>query len=89
MSFRSRKIASKAVSALICVAALLAGCHRNPNTSYYGIAWITLTDEPGDYTSYVVTIDSVTLTRSDGYVATAVGTPEIVDLAQIHNIAEL
>lgn len=89
MSFRSRKIASKAACALLCFAALLAGCHRNPNTSYYGIAWITLTDEPGDYTSYVVTIDSVTLTRNDGVVVTAVGTPEIIDLTQIHNIAEL
>jgi hypothetical protein len=77
------------VSALICAAAILAGCHGNPNTSGYGIAWISLTDEPGDYTSYVVTVDSVTLTRSDGYVATAVGTPEVIDFTQVHNIAEL
>jgi hypothetical protein len=77
------------VSALICAAAILAGCHGNPNTSGYGIAWVSLTDEPGDYTSYVVTIDSVTLTRSDGAVVTAVGTPELIDFTQVHNIAEL
>jgi hypothetical protein len=77
------------VSALTCAAAILAGCHGNPNTSGYGIAWVSLTDEPGDYTSYVVTIDSVTLTRSDGAVVTAVGTPEVVDFTTVHNIAEL
>ena len=59
------------------------------NISYYGTAWVDVTDEPGDYTSYVVTIDSITLTRTDGYVADAAGTPEIVDLTQVHNIAEL
>ncbi|MGA2342116.1 MAG: hypothetical protein ABSG29_02910 [Steroidobacteraceae bacterium] len=89
MQSRSRKYARKAASALICAAAILAGCHGNPNTSGYGIAWVSLTDEPGDYTSYVVTIDSVTLTRSDGVVITAVGTPEVVDFTQVHNIAEL
>jgi hypothetical protein len=89
VQFRPRKYAYKALSALICAGAMLAGCHGNPNVSGYGIAWVTLTDEPGDYTSYVVTVDSVTLTRSDGAVITAVGTPEIIDFTQVHNIAEL
>ncbi len=44
---------------------------------------------PATYTSYIITIDSITLTRTDGYVAEAAGTPEIVDLTQVHNIAEL
>ena len=48
-----------------------------------------VSDEPGDFTSYIITIDSVTLTRNDGIVVTAAGTPEIVDLTQVHNIAEL
>ena len=68
---------------------LFRSCHGQPNTSGYGIAWVSLTDEPGDYTSYVVTIDSVTLTRNDGAVVTAVGTPEVADMTQVHNIAEL
>jgi hypothetical protein len=88
---RLSKTLSKAASALVCAAAIFgAGCHGQGNTSYYGIAWVTLTSEPApQYASYVVTIDSITLTRSDGYAVTAVGTPEVVDLAQIHNIAEL
>jgi hypothetical protein len=88
---RLSKTLSKAASALVCAAAIFgAGCHGQGNTSYYGIAWVTLTSEPApQYASYVVTIDSITLTRSDGYGVTAVGTPEVVDLAQIHNIAEL
>jgi hypothetical protein len=78
------------VSALICfIAVLEAGCHSQNNTSGYGIAWVTLTDDPGDYTTYIVTVDSITLTRSDGAVVTAVGTPELVDLTQLRNISEL
>ena len=85
-----RKYASKVLSALVCAAAIAAaGCHGPNNISYYGTAWVDVTDEPGDYASYIVTIDSITLTRTDGYVAEAAGTPEIVDLTQVHNIAEL
>jgi hypothetical protein len=87
---RIRKYARRAASAAACFAAIIAaGCHGQPNISGYGIAWVSLTDEPGDYTSYVVTIDSVILTRNDGAEVTAVGTPEIVDMTQVHNIAEL
>jgi len=85
-----RKYASKVLSALVCAAAIAtAGCHGQGNISYYGIAWVDVTDEPGDYTSYVITIDSITLTRTDCVVVTAAGTPEIVDLTQVHNTAEL
>lgn len=84
------KYAHKVAGALVCAAAVfVAGCHRQGNISYYGIGWVDVTSEPGDYVSYIVTIDSITLTRSDGVVVTAVGTPEVVDLAQVHNIAEM
>jgi len=88
---RLRKTLSKAASALVCVAAIFAaGCHRQGNISYYGTAWVTVTsDTTPVYASYVVTIDSITLTRSDNVAVTAVATPEVVDLAQIHNIAEM
>jgi hypothetical protein len=87
---RLKQYAHNAVRALVCAAAILAaGCHHTTNISGYGIAWVTLTDEPGDYASYVVTIDSVTLTRSDGAIVTAVGTPEVVDLVQLRDISEL
>jgi hypothetical protein len=85
-----RKHAYKVLSALVCAAAIAAaGCHNANNSSYYGIAWVDVSDQPGDYVSYIVTIDSVTLTRTDGVVITAVGTPELVDLTQVHNIAEM
>lgn len=88
---RLRKTLSRTASALICVAAVFdAGCHRPPNVSDYGIAWVSVTSEPAnEYAAYVVTIDSITLTRSDGIVVTAVATPEVVDLTQIHKVAEL
>jgi hypothetical protein len=81
----------KAASALVCAAAVFAaGCHRQGNISYYGIAWVDVTSEPApEYSSYVVAIDSIVLTRSDNTQYTAVATPEFVDLTQIHNFAEL
>jgi hypothetical protein len=80
----------KLLATLLCAAAVFAaGCHSPSNISYYGIAWIDVTNQPGDYLSYIVTIDSITMTRSDGVVVTAAGTPEIVDLAQVKNYSEL
>ena len=88
---RLSKTLSKAASALICAAAMFgAGCHGPNNISDFGIAWVSVTAEPApQYASYVVTIDSITLTRSDNNVFTAVATPELVDLTQINNFAEL
>jgi hypothetical protein len=84
------KYTRQAVSALLCAVAIMAaGCHRNSNTSFYGIAWTTVTGEPSNYVSYIVTIDSVTLTRNDGLVITATSTPEIVDFTQLTNVAEM
>jgi hypothetical protein len=84
------KYARQAVGALFCAFAIVAaGCHNNNATTGYGIAWTTLTDEPGDYSSYIVTIDSVTLTSNTGAVYTAAAIPEIVNLAQYNNLAEL
>jgi hypothetical protein len=88
---RLRKTLSKAASALVCMAAVFgAGCHGPSNISDFGIAWVSVTsDTTPQYAAYVVTIDSITLTRSDDIVVTAVATPEVVDLTQIHNIAEM
>ena len=88
---RLSKALYKAASALICAAAtFVVGCHGQSNVSNYGIAWVSVTAEPApQYASYVVAIDSVTLTRSDLQQFTAVGTREVVDLTQITNIAEL
>jgi len=87
---RLRKYARQAASALLfAVVIFAAGCHGNPNESGYGLVWVTVTDEPGDFTSYIVTIDSVTLTRNDGIIVTAASAPEIVDFTQVSNIAEM
>ena len=88
---RLRKTLSKAAIALVCVGAIFAaGCHGQGNISYYGVAWVTVTsDTTPVYAAYIVTIDSITLTRSDNVAVTAVSTPEVVDLTQIHNIAEM
>jgi hypothetical protein len=88
---RLSKTLSKAASALICAAAIFAaGCHGQNNISDFGIAWVAVTAEPApQYAAYVVTIDSITLTRSDNTAYTAVATPEVVDLTQIHNFSEL
>jgi hypothetical protein len=88
---RLRKTLSKAAIALVCIGAIFAaGCHGQGNISYYGVAWVTVTsDTTPVYASYIVTIDSITLTRTDNVAVTAVSTPEVVDLTQIHNIAEM
>jgi hypothetical protein len=77
------------MGALLCgVAIFAAGCHRNTVYSNYGDAWVTLTDSPGDFTSYIVNVDSITLTRSDGVIVTALATVETVDFTKLNDIAE-
>ncbi len=84
------RLARGGLGALLCAVAIFAaGCHNNNLYSNYGDAWVTLTDSPGDFTSYIVNVDSITLTRSDGVVVTALATVETVDFAKLNNIAEL
>ncbi len=84
------KYARKSLSALLCAAAVFAaGCHNNNNTSGYGVAWVTLTDTPGDFTSYIVNVDSVSLTGKNVGEITALATVETVDFTKLKNISEL
>jgi hypothetical protein len=77
-------------SALLCAGAVFAaGCHHNNQTSGYGIGWVTLSDTPGDFTSYIVNIDSVTLTGKANGVITAVSAAETVDFTKLSNVSEL
>jgi hypothetical protein len=86
----SGRFALKPLSALLCAAAvILAGCHHNNLNSGYGIGWVTLTDSPGDFASYIVNVDSVTLTGKAYGVVTAVAVVETVDFTKLDNIAEL
>jgi len=81
-----------------CACALaLAACHGHDGVdSGYGVGWVTVTNLTGGYgppnvhfASYVVTIDSVTLTDSVGNVYTAISTAEPVDFTKLSNVAEL
>jgi hypothetical protein len=86
----SGRFALKSLSALLCAAAvILAGCHHNNLNSGYGIGWVTLTDTPGDFTSYIVNVDSVTLTGTTYGVVTAVAAVETVDFTKLNDISEL
>lgn len=76
--------------AMLCAAALLAaGCHSNNQTSGYGIVWVTVTDDPGDFTSYITSVASLTMTRSDGQIFTAIATEEPVDFTTLGSTSEL
>ena len=48
-----------------------------------------MTVEPGDFTTYIVTVDSVTLNGIHVGEISALATPEIVDFTQLNNYAEL
>jgi len=58
-------------------------------TSQSGTAMITLTDDPGDFMSYVVTVDSLQLIRSDGTVVETVPAATEVDFARLVDLSEI
>jgi hypothetical protein len=71
-------------------AVLLAGCGSS-NSNPPGTPVLTMGDltNSSDFTSYIVAIDSVTLTASDGTLVTPVVTPETVDLVRLNSMTEL
>ena len=54
-----------------------------------GTAMVSLTDQPGDFVSYIVSVDSLSLTRSDGTVVQTVPVTTQVDFAQLVNLSEI
>jgi hypothetical protein len=66
-----------------------AGCHNNNQNSGYGVAWISLTNEPSPFASYLVTVDSVILVGKTYGSITAIATPEIIDFARLSSYSEL
>ncbi|HXY95838.1 MAG TPA: DUF4382 domain-containing protein [Steroidobacteraceae bacterium] len=60
-----------------------------PPSSTNGTAMVTLTDQPGDFLSYMVNVVSLTLTRSDGTVVQTVPATTTVDFAQLVNLSEV
>jgi hypothetical protein len=84
------RLARSLSSVLLCAAAFLAaGCHNHNQDSGFGLAWVTITDSPGDFAAYQVNIDSVTLTGKANGVITAVGAVETVDFTKLKDISEL
>jgi hypothetical protein len=74
---------------LIAAAVITAGCHHNNQNTGYGIGWITLTGKTGDFTSYTVVVDSLTLTGKAYGSITALSTAETVDFMKLKDISEL
>lgn len=54
-----------------------------------GTAMVSLTDQPGDFVSYIVSVDSLSLTRSDGTIVQTVPVATQVDFAQLVNLSEI
>ena len=68
-----------------------AGCHNNNQDSGFGVAWTTLTttDDVGQFTSYLVTVDSVVLVGKLNGDISAIAVPETVDFTKLTNLSEL
>ncbi|HEY2676840.1 MAG TPA: hypothetical protein VGI65_07695 [Steroidobacteraceae bacterium] len=82
----------KRVAALLCASVFglfAAGCHNHNQNSGYGVAWMTLTNEPNIFASYLVEVDSVVLIGKTYGSITAIATPELVDFTKLSNISEL
>ena len=54
-----------------------------------GTAMISMTDAPGDFASYIVSIDSLTLTNANGQQVQTVPKTTPVDFAQLVNLSEI
>jgi hypothetical protein len=91
-SFKN-KLANRLV-ALLCACAFglaAAGCHNNNQDSGFGVAWTTLatTDDSGQFTSYLVTVDSVVMVGALNGQIGAIEVPESVDFTKLTNLSEL
>ena len=75
---------------LCAAAALLGACHTTTNPPP-GTPVLTMSDltNSGDFMSYIISIDAIQLTRSDGTVVTALVTPVTADLARLNSLTEL
>ena len=83
-----RRLLSTACVLVLGGTALLASCSGNTNISY-GTAVVTLSNESRDFSSYIVGIDLITMTRNDGVAVPVLGTPVRVDLVTVHDLTEL
>jgi hypothetical protein len=97
-AWRSLALQPLTIAALSC-ALLLAACSGGggsmsgmstpPPATANGVAMVTLTDQPGDFLSYMVNVVSLQLTRADGTSVETVPATTTVDFAQLVNLSEV
>src|SRR5580698_5668882 len=85
--------AVRVLPAVLCgLIVLLSGCHGStielPGTPVLTMGGLRKDPDPY-FSNYLVTIDAITYTTNDGSVVEPLSTPEVVDLAQVTNMAEL
>jgi hypothetical protein len=68
-----------------------AGCHNNNQDSGFGVAWTTLstTDDAAQFSSYIVTVDSVVLVGKAVGQVSGIAVPETIDFTKLTNLSEL
>lgn len=89
LSARPTRRLSGAICALAAGAAAALSSCGGYGTVVYGTAAITVADVSGNFLSYIVFLDQITLTRNDGVVVQPLATPQTVDLTRLHDVAEL
>lgn len=67
----------------------MSGMSTPPPPTTNGVAMVTLTDQPGDFLSYMVNVVSLKLTRADGTSVETVPATTTVDFAQLVNLSEV
>jgi hypothetical protein len=77
--------------ATVCAAAALLGACSHSNNPPPGTPVVTMSDltNSGDFISYIINIDAIALTRTDGTVVAPLVTPQTVDLATLNSRTEL
>ncbi len=85
---RRRRLARTLSALAFGLSALLSGCGGRSNPGP-GSPVVTLADTGGDFATYRVGIDSITLTGTDGVVVTPLLTAQSVDLARLTDITEV
>src|SRR3974377_219917 len=85
-----RRVWSARALCLLAGTAVLAGCHKTP-VAPPGTPVVTMANltNSKDFASYIVTIDSITLTSSTGLLAYPLVAPTIIDLVRLNDLAEL
>lgn len=70
---------------------MLGACGGGTSTTSAtnGTVYLNISDASGDFVSYVVNINQITLTRSDGMVVKALPAPVTVDLAQLVSSSQM